>query len=167
MNDYLLSQVAEPVSEPQQPDADPPKRILVVDDDGDIRRLNAEALMLLGFEVDAAEDGSVAWDNIQENSYDLMITDNRMPKVTGVELLKKMRAARMALPVIMATGVLPQDEFKRYPWLQPAATLVKPYTLVDLLGKVKEVLRANEIADGQIAPMPDLQSKASANRLQS
>ena len=56
-----------------------------------------------------------------------MVTDNEMPKVTGVDLLKKLHAARMAVPVIMATGALPVDEFTRYPWLQPAAMLIKPW----------------------------------------
>jgi DNA-binding response OmpR family regulator len=64
-----------------------------------------------------------------------------MPKVSGVDLLKKLRAARMVLPVIMATGTLPKEELARYPWLQPAATLLKPYTSEDMLRTVKRVLR--------------------------
>ncbi len=51
-----------------------------------------------------------------------------MPKVTGVELLQKLHDARLALPVIMATGTIPEAEFARYPWLRPNATLLKPYT---------------------------------------
>jgi hypothetical protein len=77
---------------------------------------------------------------------------NSMPKLTGLELLKKMRAARMALPVIMATSALPTAEFARSPWLRPAATLVKPYTIAELLGKANEVLYAANGDDGQIAP---------------
>ena len=45
--------------------------------------------------------------------------------MSGVELLKKMHAARMGLPTIMATGTVPNGEFTRNPWLQPAATLLK------------------------------------------
>jgi len=71
-----------------------------------------------------------------------VITDHKMPKVTGVELLKKLRAARMDLPVILVTAALPREEFTRQPWLQPAATLLKPYTVEELLGTVKEVLCA-------------------------
>jgi DNA-binding response OmpR family regulator len=63
-----------------------------------------------------------------------------MPKVTGLELIQKVRAAGMALPVIMATGVLPEEAFTRSPWLQPAATLIKPYTLAEFLGVVENVL---------------------------
>jgi DNA-binding response OmpR family regulator len=95
-----------------------------------------------------------------------MITDHNMPKVSGVELLKKLRAARMALPVIMATGSLPDHEFARYPWLQPAATLLKPYTTDELLGTVREVLSATNGALDQILPPPDCRSQPSADRWQ-
>jgi DNA-binding response OmpR family regulator len=113
-----------------------------VEDEPTIRKLNAELLVRHGYDVDAVEDGAVAWDTLQVKSYDLLITDNSMPKVTGVELIEKVRAAGMALPVVMATATLPLEEFARRPWLQPAATLVKPYTLAELLAAVKNVLCA-------------------------
>ena len=71
----------------------PLRRILVVADDGDIRRLNTEALTHYGYRVDAAQDGAVAWDTLQQNGYDLMVTDNELPEVTGIDLLKKLYAA--------------------------------------------------------------------------
>jgi len=149
MNESMISQIAEPVGEPQQHYANASKRILVVDDDEDIRRLNTEVLSCSGYEVDAAEDGSVAWDALQSSSYDLLVTDNGMPKVSGLELLKRLRSARMALPVIMATGKLPQEEFALHPWLHPEATLLKPYTVAELLGKVREILNSSDRANGQ------------------
>jgi len=130
-------------------------RILVVEDDIDVRHLNLEVLIGSGYQVDAAADGAAAWDALIADSYDLMITDNNMPKLTGVELLKKLRSARMELPVIMATGVLPTEEFTRCPWLQPAATLVKPYTVDALLEKVKAVLREANSDPGQLEPSPE------------
>jgi DNA-binding response OmpR family regulator len=63
-----------------------------------------------------------------------------MPKVSGVELIEKVRAACMALPVIMATGISSEEEFTRHPWLQVAATLLKPYTAVEFLETVKTAL---------------------------
>ena len=135
----------------------PPRRILVVDDDISIRQLHTSSLLCRGYEVDAVENGAAAWDALAADSYDLVITDNLMPKVSGVELLKKLRAARMALPVIMATGSMPQEDFARYPWLQPAATLLKPYTLEEMLSTVEEVLRAT---DQQLAPQTACQPSA-------
>jgi CheY-like chemotaxis protein len=119
-----------------------PPRILVVEDEPLMRHLNIKMLIDAGYHVDAAEDGAAAWDTLQVESYDLLVTDNSMPKVSGVELIGKVRAAGMALPVIMATGALPQEEFVRRPHLQPAATLIKPYTLEEFLGTVRKVLCA-------------------------
>ncbi len=129
----------------------PTHRILVVEDDAVIREFAVQVLARCGFAVDAAEDGAVAWDTLQTSRFDLMVTDNNMPRVTGVDLLKKLHAAHLALPVIMATGSLPQDEFTRSPWLQPAATLLKPYTIEQLLGTVKKVLRATAVVCGPVA----------------
>jgi DNA-binding response OmpR family regulator len=145
MSTSLKTPCEESAGAPVQAQATPLNRILLVDDDSGVRLLHAEVLMRSGYEVDAAEDGAAGWEALNADSYDLMITDNNMPKLTGVELLKKLRFARMALPVIMATGTLPTHEFARSPWLKPAATLLKPFTIEKLLGTVKDVLRA---ADG-------------------
>jgi DNA-binding response OmpR family regulator len=129
-------------------------RILVVDDDVCIREFSTEFLTHSGYEVDAAEDGAVAWQALNTDCYDLMIVDNNMPNVTGLELLKKLRAARMALPVIMATGTLPTHEFALSPWLIPDATLLKPFTCDELLGKVKAVLSMNLSSLGSAGTPP-------------
>lgn len=104
-------------------------------------KLNTRMLKRSGYEVDTAEDGAAAWEVLNADSYDLLITDNVMPKVTGVELLGKLRAARMPLPVIMATSSLPTAAFAGCPWLRPDATLLKPYTAAEMLRTVKKVLR--------------------------
>jgi DNA-binding response OmpR family regulator len=134
-------QTADTASAPLQCQTQPLQRILVVEDDSDIRFLNTAALTSSGYHVDAAEDGDVAWNILQKHQYDLVVTDNEMPKMTGVELLAKLHAARMALPVIMATGTLPTEAFDVSPWLRPAALMQKPYSQADLLRSVKEVLR--------------------------
>ena len=139
----FLTEAALAISPLHQPLARP--RILVVEDDIDIRHLNAEVLMDSGYHVDVAEDGEVAWDALQLNHYDLLITDNAMPKVTGIELLQKLHAARMLLPVIMATGVVPEEVYTQSIWFHPAATLLKPYTLADFLRTVKDVLHGTAV----------------------
>jgi DNA-binding response OmpR family regulator len=140
MKDKTISQPGESTGAPL-----PRCRILLVEDDSGLLRLNAEVLKRSGYDVDTAEDGTAAWDMLQLNSYDLLVTDNNMPKVSGIELLKKLQAAGVVLPVIMATGALPKEEFAQYPWLQPGTILLKPYTIAELLGMVKKVLRE---ADG-------------------
>jgi len=132
-------------------------RILVVDDEPMIRNLNARVLMDAGYQVDVAEDGAVAWAASQLYHYDLLITDNAMPNVSGLELITKLKTAGLELPVIMATGSLPGDELARCPWLQPTAVLLKPYTLGELLGMVRKVLATFVIAPLQVASLPGWQ----------
>ena len=129
----------------------PLHRILVVDNDISIRQLQAEVLVHSGYQVDAAADGAAAWEILNANSYDLLITDHEMPKLTGVELLKKLRAARMALPAILLSEAIPEEELSPHPSLHPAATLLKPFTADELLLAVKEVLRATVGAREMIA----------------
>jgi len=120
-------------SAPTRSPADPYNRILVVDDDADIRQVNADVLRRFGYQTETAANGAAAWEALQTKGYDLLITDNNMPKVSGVELVKKVRSAHMTLPVILASGRLPTEELDRNPWLQPVATLVKPFANGQLL----------------------------------
>ncbi len=141
----------------------PRRRILLVDDDSNLRCLNTAVLTSSGCQVDEAKEGAAAWDALQLNCYDLLITDNNMPKLSGIELLKKLHAANMSLPIIMATGALPQAEFTRSPWLQPTATLLKPFTIDELLEIVQKVLRAAGCAGEQTEPLPIGRSEPSAD----
>jgi DNA-binding response OmpR family regulator len=154
MRDNQILRACESVSTPLESKMSPPHHILVVEDDEFLRQLSTEALIHSGYEVDAAADGAAAWQALNTDSYDLLITDNNMPRVSGVELLKKLRAVRMDLPVIMASGILPQEEFNRYPWLQPAATLLKPFTIEEMLQTVKQVLLESESTTTAPRPHP-------------
>ena len=138
-----------------------PHRILIVEGEPDLRQLNAEVLVSHGYQVETAEDGKAGWKTLHATrlspeSYTLLITDHDMPGLSGLALVKKARAVRMALPVIMAIGTLPtEDLFTRYPWLQPAAALVKPYSIEQLLGMVQLVLHAADDARLDIWPPPN------------
>ena len=166
-----MSQAGEPAGAALQGERNPPHRILVVEDEPDIRRLNAEVLKSSGYEVDTAEDGMAGWKALHAarhapESYALLITDHDMPGLTGLALVKKLRAARMALPVIMATGTLPTEElFTRYPWLQPVVALIKPYSVEQLLGTVEAVLRTADGASEHTTPTPDWRSQPPADDL--
>jgi CheY-like chemotaxis protein len=117
-------------------------RVLVVDDDWLIRRLNAEILSTAGYDVDVAEDGGEAWDALQCFDYDLLLTDNQMPKMSGLELVQRIREARLDLPVIMATSAFPGAALNGIPAHRPDIILLKPYTPPELLGTVAVVMEA-------------------------
>ncbi len=118
----------------------------MVDDDHDVRLLHNLVLTDGGYHADTAEDGAIAWSMLQRNHYDLLITDHRMPNVSGVELLQKLNASRMDLPVIMVTEVFPEFEFRGRPWLQPPTALLKPITGEELLRVVKRVLGGDDVS---------------------
>jgi DNA-binding response OmpR family regulator len=136
------------------------QRVLVVDDDAAMRRLNTEVLLCYGYAVDTADSGESAWDALQLNRYDLMVTDNGMPKMTGVQLLQKLHDSGQELPTIMATGTSPDAEFAEFPWLRPAIVLLKPYGFEELVTAVKSVLLEVAHAHGQMAPPPNWQTRA-------
>jgi DNA-binding response OmpR family regulator len=126
------------------------RSILVAEGEADILRLNSEVLTYAGYQVDSVRDGAAAWDRLQMNRYDLVLTAQHLPAVSGVELLRKMHDTSLRLPVIMATRSLPTWEFAVYPWLHAVTLLHLPYTFENLLGKVENLLPA---ALG--APMPN------------
>ncbi|MFZ0825806.1 MAG: response regulator [Verrucomicrobiia bacterium] len=140
-------------------------RILVIDEDNDLRQLYTEALVRPGYHVDAVEDGATGWEALQANNYTLLITEHSLPKLTGIELVRKLRAARMALPVVLAAARLSKVELALDPALQLAAVLPKPFYISQLLETVKTVLRATDSPCEGIVPLPDWRTQPSAPRL--
>jgi len=129
---------------PTRRQMNPPQRILVVDDNCDTRQLSIDALVGSGYDAEGVLDGVAGWEAVQTYDYDLVITDNKMPRMTGVEMIGKLRSANISVPIIMATGNLPLDEFSRRPWLKPDAMLQRPFSDDDLLTTVKNVLGTDD-----------------------
>lgn len=79
-------------------------RILVVDDEGAIRYSVSKTLQRIGYEVDEAASGEEALDTMGKRDYDVILTDIRMPGLTGVELLKRIKEVSPDAIVILMTG---------------------------------------------------------------
>jgi DNA-binding response OmpR family regulator len=152
MKKQKTPQAEAPIGAPHQGPARSAPRILVVDEDRDLRQLYTEALAGQGYTVDAAEDGVAAWEALKANCYHLLITEHAIPNLTGVELVKMLRAARMAVPVVMAAARLPMHELARNPSLQLAAALSKPFAVAALVDTVNNVLRATDTAPEPTEP---------------
>ena len=142
------------ITEPRQQPASAARRchILLVDDDHYVRDLHVGVLIRSGYEVDAAGDGVEAWRVLNEDRYDLLITDHQMPWVTGLELIQKLRAESMILPVILTSGVVPTEALKRLPGLKIEAVVQKPCPLDKFLQTVSDVLVAAGITSTWSAP---------------
>ncbi len=89
-------------------------RVLLAEDSPFFRQMIANYLAAAGYEVDTASDGLEAWEKLQKESYDVLVTDIEMPHLNGIELAKKIRAdERLANLPIMALTSLSSDEDRR------------------------------------------------------
>jgi len=121
-------------------------RILVIDDDVAVRESHEAMLKANGYEVDVAENGKEAIDKSNANFYNLALVDLRLPDMDGIELLTAMRETVPKTVKIIITG---------YPSLENAIEavnrgadgyMVKPYSMEDLLQKIKEQLQKQQEA---------------------
>ncbi len=129
------------------------KRILIVDDDGGIRFAVERGLREAGYRTDCAEDGEAGWDALRTDTFDALITDHEMPRLTGLGLIRRVRAEPLRLPVILMSGRMPSDEAVLFRLLPPGAALKKPFTLSELLAKLRAVLTpAPWSPPGQLGP---------------
>jgi DNA-binding response OmpR family regulator len=115
-------------------------RILVVDDDENARYLDGIKLSRAGYTVDTAADGEEAWKLLLSIRYDLLLSDHNMPRLCGLDLVARMRAAGMTLPIIINSGCLGLGEASNHPRLDLAAVLHKPFEFTEVLDAVKRIL---------------------------
>ena len=116
------------------------KKILVVDDEKNIRTLFREELEEVGYEVDVAASGREAIDKYADFKPDLLVLDIRMPDMTGIEVLQAIRQVDSVVPVIMCTAVRGlKDDFTIWE-AQISDYITKPVDLEDLKAKVKKAL---------------------------
>ena len=118
----------------------PLQKILIVDDEPNILHLYKKILSDRGYHVDTALDGEAAWLELQVENYDLVITDNYMPKLSGMDLVRVLRDANLTTPVIMSTDRPPDDKFVLEPRFQPFFMLQKPHDVEHLLKAVDKAL---------------------------
>ncbi len=117
-----------------------PYKILVVDDEADIREILEHILLRSGYEIDTAADGQIAFEKIQIQKPDLVITDIRMPHCNGYELLKKISTLTPPrIPVLFVSGYT--DGHENYTNNDPnfVGVLSKPVSTKDLLATVKNI----------------------------
>jgi DNA-binding response OmpR family regulator len=118
-------------------------RILVIDDDEDIRQLMTLFLEAEGYGVDVAADGSDAWKQLQAGIRpELIILDLMMPGMDGEHFLKKLRASRFAntrVIILSGHGAAQQKVTE----LKANGCLMKPVELDDLLSTIKRFLPAH------------------------
>lgn len=117
--------------------------ILVVEDDASLRTVIRMVLEKAGYAVDEARHGAAALDLIHEDKPDLVIADRRMPIMTGLELIREMRAqpATARIPVVLLSGL--RDDVE--PAERADAVIFKPFEPEDLLRTIRDLLETSAV----------------------
>ncbi|HWE24714.1 MAG TPA: response regulator [Myxococcales bacterium] len=111
-------------------------RVLVVDDDPEIADTMAEVLSFEGYSVDVARDGVHALERIPQFQPDVILLDLMMPRMTGFEVLERMREERQTTPVVVVSA----NQGYEASDLQVAGKVRKPFALEQLLDAVSVAL---------------------------
>jgi two-component system OmpR family response regulator len=116
-------------------------RILVVEDDAKIASFVVRGLKQAGYAVDHAEDGETGLALAESTDYDAAVVDIMLPKLDGLSLVKRLRAARKSIPVMFLSAKSSVDD--RVKGLQSGADdyLTKPFAFSELLARVQALIR--------------------------
>jgi len=125
------------------------KRILIVDDDDEIRELLEFDIRSSGYFVDTANNGLEGLNKALNNSYDLILLDVMMPKMNGFDVCKNIRSAKLSIPILMLTakGTI-EDKTSGFD-CGADDYLVKPFDVQEVLLRIRVLLRRNEVTTEQ------------------
>lgn len=123
------------------------KRILIVDDDDEIRDLLEFDISQSGYFVDTASDGMEGLNKALNNAYDLILLDVMMPKMNGFDVCKNIRQAKLAIPILMLTAKGTIDDKTEGFDCGADDYLVKPFDIREVLLRIRVLLRRNQVED--------------------
>ena len=111
--------------------------ILVVDDDPGLLELLTDTLLAIGYTATPAADGIIALDSLANQKFDLVITDIKMPRMDGLQLLKKIKRHYPNLPVLFITGVATPEIIGQ---AEPDGFLAKPFRIAHIEQLIEQAL---------------------------
>jgi two-component system response regulator MprA len=125
--------------------------VLLVDDDARILRMLERTLSAEGYAVDAVADGGAALASVERSVPDLIVLDVTMPGLDGLAVTRRLRARRLAVPILLLTARDALEE--RVAGLDAGADdyLVKPFEIEELMARVRAMLRRNHLPNEQLA----------------
>ncbi len=115
-------------------------RVLVVDDEAGIRELLTKTLALAEYDVEAVNDGQTAVVRLRSGSYDLLITDLKMPGMDGLSLIRESRRLVPELPIIIITAFSTESSAIEAINLGVAGYLTKPFRIAKILSTAAKAL---------------------------
>jgi two-component system copper resistance phosphate regulon response regulator CusR len=141
-------------------------RILVVEDERVAAEVLAKGLREHAYAVDIASDGATALEQAGTNDYDLIILDILLPRLTGLDVCRRLRAEGLAVPILMLTALGGPDQ--RVEGLDVGADdyLAKPYHFPELLARVRALLRRGPALRPSTLSLHDLTVDTRARRVE-
>ncbi|MBC2594671.1 PAS domain S-box protein [Ruficoccus amylovorans] len=120
------------------------ERILLVDDEKEIINVMQRHLTFLGYDVTIFSDSTEAAEAVmrQPTSFDIVVTDQVMPNVTGLELVERIRRVKKDMPAVIMTGFSRTVSPERIEALGRASLIMKPYSLTDLTKTIRALLES-------------------------
>ena len=131
------------------------KQILVVDDEPNLRRVLSALLARDDYDVHTAEDGEQALAVLKEHHLDMVVTDLRMPKIDGMELLRRVRAMDEELPVVIITAHGTVDNAVEALKTGAFDYITKPFDQTEVRTIVKKALRTRDLAAAEATPQTE------------
>ena len=160
--------VAEPAEEkPAERTAARPAlapRLLVIEDDVPLARLLSSWLQTERFQTELAHDGEQALAKLAGESYSLVLLDLNLPKIDGLTLLSRLHAERPELPILVLTGRNRLEDMVLTLDQGADDCLIKPFSLVELLARIRALLRRRSNAAAEAAPVLKPQTGLLLNR---
>jgi signal transduction histidine kinase/ActR/RegA family two-component response regulator len=120
-------------------------RILVLDDDDDVRTVTCESIRELGYEVVAVGNAAEALKRLAGEHFDLLITDVAMPGMTGVEVARHLRSEGNTIPIVFSSGYADVQSFGEE--LSEEVILRKPFRLTDIAARIETALEPSSIRE--------------------
>ncbi|HHI02952.1 MAG TPA: sigma-54-dependent Fis family transcriptional regulator, partial [candidate division Zixibacteria bacterium] len=134
-------------------------RILLADDDDALRRVIQYKLEQEGYEVSTVNDGEKALDELKSGQFDLVLSDIKMPKLTGVQLLEQVKKIQPSLEVILMTAFADVSQAVRAVKLGAFDYLTKPFEDDQLLIAIEKALKYKKLEDENKALKEKLHGK--------
>lgn len=131
-------------------------KILIVEDDKNLRKLIKIALLKENYTIYEAKDGENALEVLDENYIDLVISDIMMPNMDGFELIKELRTSKYKMPILLITAKDGIEDKKEGFLLGADDYMVKPINLEELILRVKVLLRRSQSTDEKKIKIGDL-----------
>ncbi|MBI4635635.1 MAG: response regulator [Candidatus Rokubacteria bacterium] len=128
-------------------DGSPPHRVLVIDDDPRIRSLLEDVLGVLGYDVTVAASGTEGLALVEGGGFDLVLTDLRMPGISGWEVVERVRRTDPRARLLVVSGTVADSDVERA-CRERIEILPKPVTVEALRQAVSRMLSGEHASDG-------------------